>query len=350
VTPPSGAPGPAETPSVGRRALRRGTQLVLTLGVTWLILRQVGVGLDEALSLEAALPAPSPGLVLLSSLLLLGGFVWAAALWGRMARELGGPALGPRASVRIVFTANLGRYLPGKVWQMAGLAVLARRKGMSATVAATAGVLGQTFLLAAAGIWGASLLMGLDEGRTGALLGLALLAGFVILTGIPQVLRRTLGVAFRVARIPPDRVPTLDALFGLRWLGLYVLLWGVYGAAFVLLVRGLGLQGGVLDLGPPFAAAYLLGYVALFAPAGIGVREGFLIAFLRPEMGGAAVGVAVLARVWMTVVELLPAGVVAVREVFRSPGGPVPPSEAGDEAAGSGRPAGSVNRTQERDG
>jgi glycosyltransferase 2 family protein len=342
-TPRPGATDPAERPSAGRGALRRGVQLLLTIGVTWLILRQVGVSRDEALSLEAALPEPSLALLLLSSLLLLGGFVWAAALWGRMARELGGPTLGAGASVRIVFTANLGRYLPGKVWQMAGLAVLARREGMSATVAATAGVLGQTFLLAAAGIWGAPLLLGLDEGRLGILLALTLLAGFVVLMGIPAALRRTLGVAFRLARIPPDRVPALDALFGLRWLGLYLLLWGVYGAAFVLLVRGLGLQGGVLELGPPFAAAYLLGYVALFAPAGIGVREGFLIAFLRPGMGVAAVGVAVLARVWMTVVELLPAGVVAIREVFRSP-----EDELRGEAPGA--LAESANQVEEVDG
>jgi glycosyltransferase 2 family protein len=328
------------TPSPSRRALRRGVQLLLTVGVTWLILRQVGVSLDEALSLEAAFPEPNPGLLLLSSLLLLGGFVWAAALWGRMARELGGPALGAGASIRIVFTANLGRYLPGKVWQMAGLAVLARREGMSATVAATAGVLGQTFLLAAAGIWGASLLLGLDEGRMGVLLALALLAGFVVLTAIPAALRRTLGLAFRLARIPPERIPALDALFGLRWLGLYLLLWGVYGAAFVLLVRGLGLAGGVMELGPPFAAAYLLGYVALFAPAGIGIREGFLIAFLRPGLGTAAVGVAVLARVWMTVMELLPAGVLAIREVFRTPGAP----------DGASTPGPGVRRAEEKDG
>lgn len=338
--PPPGAPGEPRSPRPGRKAGRWAVQVLLTVGLTWLILRQVGVGLDEALSLEAALPEPNPGLLVLSSLLLLGGFLWAAALWGRMARELGGPALGPGASVRIVFTANLGRYLPGKIWQMAGLAVLARRDGMAATVAATAGVLGQTFLLAAAGIWGASLLAGLDEGRMGALLALALLGGFLILTAVPPVLRRSLAVVFRLARIPGERLPALDPFFGPRWLTLYLLLWGVYAGAFTLFVRGLGLQGGILDLGPPFAAAYLLGYVALFAPAGIGIREGFLIAFLRPGLATAAVGVAVLARVWMTVVELVPAGVLAIREVFRTPGAPF----------GASTPAPGVRRPEENDG
>lgn len=310
-------PGPRA--GTARRWLRRSVQLVLTVGVTWLIVAQVGVTLDEALALDAALPAVNPGLLLLSSLLLLAGFLGAAALWGRMARELGGPGLSTGSAARIVFAANLGRYLPGKVWQMAGLAVLSRRAGMSATVAATAGVLGQTFLLAAAGVWGASLLLGLEEGRAGIVLALALLALFVGVAAVPSALRRLLALAFRAARIPPERIPSLDPFFGIRWLALYVGLWTVYGAAFALLVRGLGFGGGILELAPPFAAAYLLGYVAIFAPAGIGVREGFLIAFLRPGLAGAAVGVAILARVWMTVVELLPAGALALIEVFRRP-------------------------------
>jgi uncharacterized membrane protein YbhN (UPF0104 family) len=141
----------------------------------------------------------------------------------------------------------------------------------------------------------------------------------VLMASVPPVLRRILVLTFRLARVPEGRVPRLDPYFGPRWLTLYVLVWGAYGAAFVLLLMGLGFPGGFMELAPPFAAAYVLGYIAVFAPAGIGIREGFLIAFLRPELGAGAVGVAVLARVWMTAVELIPAGVVALQEVYRKP-------------------------------
>jgi hypothetical protein len=61
-------------------------------------------------------------------------------------------------------------------------------------------------------------------------------------------------------------------------------------------------------VGPAFAAAYVLGYLALFAPAGLGVREGFLVAFLTPTLGaGGAALAAVTSRVWTTVVEVIPA-------------------------------------------
>ena len=111
-------------------------RLALTVGVTWVIVRQVGFTLDEALSLETAFPRLSLGLLSLSTVLLLAGFLTGARLWGKMAAELGGGDPGFLASWRIFLSANLGRYLPGKVWSVAGLALLARRAGVSGTVAA----------------------------------------------------------------------------------------------------------------------------------------------------------------------------------------------------------------------
>ncbi len=54
----------------------------------------------------------------------------------------------------------------------------------------------------------------------------------------------------------------------------------------------------------------------LFAPAGIGVREGALIALLTPHLGAPAAGVlAIVARLWTTGVELVPAGAFWLRTV-----------------------------------
>jgi uncharacterized membrane protein YbhN (UPF0104 family) len=52
-----------------------------------------------------------------------------------------------------------------------------------------------------------------------------------------------------------------------------------------------------------------MGYIVLIAPAGVGVREGFMVAFLSPIMGPAgATLTAITSRIWMTVVEVVPAG------------------------------------------
>ena len=299
--------------------LRRSLQLAVTVAVTWLVVDRVGVTLDDALSVQLAVPNPSALFLASSSAVLLSGFVASAWLWGRMALELGGRAPGLIGAIRIVFSANLGRYLPGKLWQITGLAVLSGRDGIGRTVAGTAGVLGQAFALAAVGVLAAPVLLG--AGRSGAGGGVAVLAAlvlFVVLASIPGVLETALGLAFRIARMSPEQPPAAGHLFGLRWLGWYLLNWTIYGLAFVLFVQGLGFSVAWLTLVSSFAAAYLLGYLAVFAPAGLGVREGFLIAFLRPELAGAAVGVALLTRLWMTTVELLPASGFALWEVLRT--------------------------------
>jgi uncharacterized membrane protein YbhN (UPF0104 family) len=119
----------------------------------------------------------------------------------------------------------------------------------------------------------------------------------------------------------PPEVP-IGALEGLRWLALYTVNWGGYALAFWLLMRGLSLPGGPLVLGSAFAAAWVSGYVVLFAPAGLGVRVSAMVVLLSPTVGaGAAALAAVVARVWTTVVEVVPAGAFWLAGIGRSRAG-----------------------------
>jgi len=299
----------------------RFAQLTLTTGVTWVVVSRVGVTLDDTLSLRPAVPDPSTPILLASIATLFLGLTLSCWLWGRMVSELGSTAPGLIGSMRIVFSAHVGRYLPGRLWQIAGLAVLAGRVGVSGAIAGIAGVLGQAFALAAVTIIAAPVFLGSRAGDGHAwAAAVAVLILFVALASVPSLVDAGLRLALRIARIPSDGPSPVARMFGLRWLGWYLLNWIAYGVAFVLFVRGLGFSVGWLELISSFSAAYLLGYIAIFAPAGLGVREGFLVAFLEPELAGAAVGVAVLTRVWMTVVELVPAAGFAIREVVRTDG------------------------------
>ncbi len=307
-----------------RASIRLTLQIVLTIGLTWLIADRIGLSLQEVRQLDAALPEPEHIPLTASALLLFAGFLLSTRIWGKIVQELGGIDPGALASARIVLTANLGRYVPGKLWQVAGLAVLSRRAGVPATLGMASAVLVQLLGLLATGILGFPLVASWigREGETWMPPSLALLALAVLLAAVslPSLLTLGLRLSARFTSSLPEALPPLGRSFGARWLLAHLVLWVVYGAAFLLFVRGLGLEAGFFEVVPSFAAAYLLGYLALFAPAGIGVREGFLIAFLRPEFGAAAVGVALLARVWMTVVELVPAFGFALWELFRSPG------------------------------
>jgi hypothetical protein len=205
--------------------------------------------------------------------------------------------------------ANLGRYVPGKLWQIAGLALLARARGVPAPIATAAAVVGQAVAVAGAMLVGLRALGGVDPDISRwAPAAVAATIGVMTVVMVPKIFRPILRLWLRwMPGETPEEVP-IGALKGFRWIALYTLNWGGYALAFWMLVRGLSLPGSLLDVGPAFAAAYVLGYVVLVAPAGLGVREASLVAFLAPIMGlsGAALA-AVAARVWTTAVEVVPA-------------------------------------------
>ena len=129
----------------------------------------------------------------------------------------------------------------------------------------------------------------------------------------PGLFRPVVAFWFRLTRTDPRGDGLARGNAGLRWLTLYVLNWGIYATAFWLLYLSFGEWRTFLQVGPAFAAAYVAGYIAVFAPAGAGIREGVLVVLLQPIMAReAAVVLAVIARLWTTVVELVPAALLAL--------------------------------------
>jgi hypothetical protein len=101
----------------------------------------------------------------------------------------------------------------------------------------------------------------------------------------------------------------------LGYLALYVANWVLFGVALFVFIRSFyPLEWGyVLFLAGAFSFASMLGILALFAPSGLGVREGVLALFLRRIMPeSVALVVSVASRVWVTLVELASVGVVYV--------------------------------------
>lgn len=311
-----------------RTWLARSGKLALTVLVTWFIVDRVGLGLDEVRALEPGAWVPNVPVLAASAVLLLGGYFASAALWGLIVADLGGPRLPVPEAVRLFMIANLGRYVPGKLWQIASLATLARGRGVKGSRAAAAAVLGQGVALAAATLVGLGGFLAAPAGLRAWGVGAAtVIAAVVMLVAVPPVFRGIAGLWLRLTGTPaPEGV---QGTHGVRWLTLYVLNWTLYAFSFWVLVASFGLQAPVLPVASAFAAAYVLGYLMVFAPAGIGVREGFLVALLTPHLGVVASGaVAVIARLWTTVVELAPAAAFWLRHL-----GTVPPDaeEAGDE-------------------
>lgn len=215
-------------------------------------------------------------------------------------------------AARIWSVSNLGRYLPGKIWQIGAMGAMARDVGVSPIAASGSAILGTLVNLIAgfvvALVGGRALLDRSSNGHGGLAIVVVLLA-MIALLAAPAVLPRLAPWIGRMAGRPVTvRLPARAIVYAL--LG-NVLAWLIYGVAFRLFMAGLlgERAGGYAEYLAAYTISYLVGYLALFAPAGIGAREGAMVAVLayaglatRPE----AALVALASRVWLTLLEVVP--------------------------------------------
>lgn len=311
-------PGSGGVDAGPRKWWRSLVTVVLAVGLTWLILRGADLTLAEAWAVDWSVVRLNVPFLALSLVLLLVTFVIPAALWSRVLAAFGESPVPVVQGTAMLLVANLGRYVPGRVVQVAGLAVLARRAGLSAVTATGAAIAAQILNLIGAAILGGWALYRVDDssGVWGVAVGLgAVLAmGAFLYFGGAEVLLRW--VLRRVGHAGDPPAAAGRSL--LRWVPGYVFNWLVFGAAFGCLAIGLGLQIPLGSATTAFAAAYFAGYISML-PAGIGVREGTLVLLLTPWLGqhGALI-LAALQRVWTAGAELGGAAVGAW--ILRKPG------------------------------
>jgi hypothetical protein len=216
-----------------------------------------------------------------------------------------------RPAARIWFLSNLGKYVPGNIWSLTAMGVMARERGLSGLAAAGSSILMQSVSLAT----GTAIVM-----VTGAkLLGQPLLVGAAVallvlaLVTAPRYLPR---VAVWAGSVSGREIITPTIPAASIWTAAFAssLSWILYGLAFQLFVRGLlgTAPGEISSYIAVYSAAYILGFISPIAPAGLGVREITLAAFMT-QLGLAneadAALVAIAARLWLTVVELVPSGI-----------------------------------------
>jgi hypothetical protein len=248
-----------------------------------------------------------PGWLVLSALVVWAMYALLIVAW-RVMLAGWGQRLDGWAAARIWTVSSLGKYLPGKVWAIAGMALMAQRAGIAAWAATGSAVVLQVLAIgtgaAVAGLTGRRAIEAADP-RMGA--GLVLLiagavAGVALLLW-PAFLRRLLRLAAPEAETR-GAPPVAGIVFGIV---ANLVAWVGYGLALWLLARGLLPTAG---LDPAlaiavFTASYLAGFLALFAPGGIGVREGLFILMLQAPLGiAAATALAVASRVLLTITEL----------------------------------------------
>ncbi|MCL7957146.1 MAG: flippase-like domain-containing protein [marine benthic group bacterium] len=245
------------------------------------------------------------------------------AIWVGLFRALGG-RIGTSEGVRVWMVTNLGRYIPGKLWQLSGLAFYMRDRRRAGASALTAAGLFQVLVLGT-GVAVAAAVLGAEFLAGGATVPIAvILLLLVVLLVRPSLTGRLTGaLAKRFGETPPAQPPGAGSAV-LAALGLIVA-WMVNGLGLWCVWRGAGggTEPGFLTMAGVFSASYVAGYLVLIAPGGLVVREGTMAGLLAAVAGvplsvGAAV--AVLARLWAVATELLAAGLAGTVRQERGEG------------------------------
>jgi hypothetical protein len=268
------------------RRVRMLAQLLLVAALVFVVLRARSLWQSGHIELgRVDWGALAAAVVLAAAGTAAGALIWLVILRG----------LGVRTERRwtgIFFQAQLGKYIPGSVWQYAGRAATARAHGIPvrpvamslpiefAASAIAAGATG-AFLL---GWWGASVVL--------------VVAVLLIAPARPSLVRKR------------------ELMVTMRATLLYLPAWLLLGGSFWLCARGLvGVPARDLTVYMgAFAVAWLAGLLAVYAPGGLGVREAVLVALLSGRIGaGDALVVAAASRLILILVDVVFAGVATAR-------------------------------------
>lgn len=258
---------------------------------------------------EAELTFNYPLLIASLLLMALTGAV-PPLLWVRILRNAGGANLDWRTAFKTWFVSQLGRYLPGGVWNYMSRVVLCSQQGIAPVRTAFSLYL-ETVLILVAQVAAFLVTLPFWSHRAAGLYWMLPVIPLGLMVIHPALLGRLLAW-FNRAR-GQDGPPQLQLRIG--WLA--TMLAGYLGAA---LVGGTAFYLLVCSIYPtpvallPVMAGMVnvsatVGFLFLIAPGGLGVREGvlaFLLSLYLPAP--VAVVTSLAARVWLSLAELLGLG------------------------------------------
>jgi glycosyltransferase 2 family protein len=226
------------------------------------------------------LSAPVVGLAFVAALC---GVLCSLMVWRAVLNDLGS-RLSIADSSRVMFIGQLAKYVPGSVWQLVAQIELAADHGVPRGRTAVSVIVSSALMVCTGGVVAVVTLP--IAGADAATSGFWALAVVPIVVALlcPPVLNRLLRRLLRVLRRRP-----LEQ--GVSWRGLVpslcwaLLAWTFNGfMTYVIVARFAGHSASlfILCVGG-FALSWVTGFLAVFSPAGAGVREAVMVAVLSTQ-------------------------------------------------------------------
>lgn len=251
--------------------------------------------------------------LILASVISLFFRYWGAFIWRVILSSLGARDLPKFTTLTHIYArAWMGRYIPGTVTWIAGKVYLAHKIGISKSRLTVSSLLeGGMQVIALMAV--SMLLLGFDprlDVIAPQIKALMAILGIVLLVFLsPPIFNRLLRFGYILFRKKePGHELRINGRAVLRSFCLYVVGAFIAGLSYFFLVRGLSTDVSWRDflfIVGAFNLAGALGMVAVFAPSGLGVRDGVQLVLLSLIMPNeVALVVTIFSRLWSAAIDV----------------------------------------------
>lgn len=245
-------------------------------------------------------------LLLLSYFTLLIHFVIYARSWQKIMQTLGSYIFFAQ-SFWMIATTQIAKYLPGGIWYTIGRVYVGKKEKMSSRGLTVSMILETCLILISSSV--IFLLTTIATGNYNIInfsIYLILLI-FAIIFLNPPVLSWSINLLLRLFKKPEIKLtityPQIFKLsiyfFGLwiaQIIGFYFLINSIYPIAI----------SKIFNLAAAYTLSWMTGFIVIFAPGGLGVREGMMSLLLSSFIPAPlAIAISFLSRVWITVFEIV---------------------------------------------
>jgi uncharacterized membrane protein YbhN (UPF0104 family) len=213
---------------------------------------------------------------------------------------------------KIWFVSNIGKYLPGKIWTVVGMIYLLEKEGVPKRNGLATSILGQALSVLSAFILSFILLgFTLYEkifSKNPVVFFLAILFSIAVLIIVAYPRLLEISINLGLSLVKKERINLeLKSRDLLLYLGYYTFSWFLFGLAFMVFIKSISQVPWNLyfNLTGAFAFSLTIGFLAVFVPGGLGVREGILVLLLSLYFPlPVATLISIFSRLYISIVEL----------------------------------------------
>ncbi len=287
-----------------KKKLLKVIKIIFAVLVLFFLVRYFYINYEDIKQLDIKI---SPGVFAVSMLLYFVYKITLASLWHYITK-LNGSAVGYKKAVTSYLYSILGKYIPGKVFMLAARFPAYEREGIPMRKVTICFLLENICtLLGAAFLFIVSLFFfPNDILKDYIYITAAMVAVFFVMIN-PRIINFFLKKIGKIIK-KNDMEIQISYPAMLKVVVLFIGNWLIVGAGFYMLSASVyPLDASkLLYTGGIFGLSAIIGIISIFAPSGIGVREGIMIlglSLIMPEEY--AVIISVVSRLWATVAELI---------------------------------------------